>query len=100
KPMIDLFEWHPKEKNRFFLINRSTGKVLKTEYISSETFFFFHVINCYEDNNHLVVDLIAYEDTSNFQAMYIDRLRGDIMDNSKACTPKRFVIPLGDDLKQ
>jgi len=43
-------EWRPEPRNRFFLIEKETGKVLKTEIYAAEAFFFLHFINAYEEN--------------------------------------------------
>lgn len=47
-------EWRPKEKNRFHIIEKATGKVIKIEYFSSEPFFFLHFVNCFENSNNQV----------------------------------------------
>lgn len=97
KPMIELFEWHGRERNRFFIVDRATGKPLKAEYFSEDSFFYYHIINAYEDNNHIVLDMIAYDDTRNFQAMFIDRLRQNVMEDSPPGQVRRYVIPLLED---
>ncbi len=51
--MITRLEWKPNERCRFFLIEKKTGKVIKTEYVSAEAFFFLHIVNCYEQNNQV-----------------------------------------------
>lgn len=50
----DWLEWKPNEKCKFYVIEKSTGNILKTEYYSSEPFFFLHFINCIEDINNQV----------------------------------------------
>ena len=48
----DWLEWRPEEKNRFVIIEK-TGKIVKTEYYSNDSFFFLHFINCYEEDNEV-----------------------------------------------
>jgi carotenoid cleavage dioxygenase-like enzyme len=48
-----VLEWRPQEKNRFIIVEKNSGKVLKTEFISAESFYFMHIINCYEENNQV-----------------------------------------------
>ena len=100
KPMIELFEWHGREKNRFFIVDRGTGKPLRTEYFSEESFFFYHIINCYEDNNHIIVDMIAYKDTKNFQSMFIERLRQNVMEDTPSGQVRRYVFPILEDISK
>ena len=34
---------------RLYVVDRSTGEVLKTKYMSADTFYCLHHINAYED---------------------------------------------------
>jgi len=49
----DWFEWRPQDKNRFYVFDKTSGKVSKTEFMSSEAFYFMHFINCYEENGQV-----------------------------------------------
>jgi len=46
-------DWQPTEKNRFYLIEKSSGKVVNLEILSKEPFFFMHVINCFQEGNQV-----------------------------------------------
>ena len=37
---------------RLHVVERSTGEVLKTKYMSADTFYCLHHINAYEDNGN------------------------------------------------
>lgn len=50
----DILEWKPQDKNRFVIVEKSTGKVFNTEFLSSESFYFMHIFNCYEENNQVI----------------------------------------------
>jgi carotenoid cleavage dioxygenase-like enzyme len=45
----DWFEWKPHLRNRFHIIDKESGRVIKTEYASAEPFFFLHFVNCFYD---------------------------------------------------
>lgn len=62
KPFIKNYHWQDKVPTRFLFINRNTKKLEKEFY--SEPFFCFHHINAYEQNRHVILDLIAYPDAS------------------------------------
>ena len=48
-------EWRQDASNLFIIIDKNTGKfVTKMEILSSESFFFWHLINCYEDEDNQV----------------------------------------------
>lgn len=62
----------------------------------------FHHINAYEDNGHVVFDMITYEDSSLYDMFYLENLRQDTeqLIERKVFTPpvcQRFVLPLGVD---
>ncbi|CAG7677888.1 unnamed protein product, partial [Allacma fusca] len=94
-PLNDFSEWDPEERNRFVIIEKSTGKILKRKIESSETFFFLHVINCYEENNQLIFDVLAYPDLAHIDKLFLNNLI-----DGGCCKPettgifKRFILPL------
>lgn len=62
----------------------------------------FHHINAYEEEGHLVFDMICYADSSLYDLFYIQNFRHDlnsfVQANEKCFTLpicKRFVLPLG-----
>jgi hypothetical protein len=42
-------------------------------YLSS-AFFFLHIINAYEDNNHIVIDVSCYDNADMLKCMTIEAL--------------------------
>src|SRR5579875_3628998 len=46
-------EWRPELKNRFFVVEKATGKLMKTEFVSQDPFFFLHQINAYEEDDQV-----------------------------------------------
>lgn len=108
------FEWHPHDKVAFYVIEKATGKILKTEYISDGPFYFMHFINCYEDGDQvstsfsianffnelteiilqIVVDLNCYDSPAIIDTMQLAKLRAgetELADHPYAC---RYVLPL------
>lgn len=47
-------EWHPDFCNRFHIVNKQTGEVLKTEFLSFAAFYGVSILNAYEDGNNNV----------------------------------------------
>lgn len=64
----------------------------------SRAFFYFHTINSYEDEGHIVTDLMAYDDASILDKWDLGKLRKNIYDENNQAIPTRFVIPLRTDL--
>jgi carotenoid isomerooxygenase len=40
----------------------------------SSAFFYLHIINAYEDENHLVIDICCYDNANMLQCMTIEAL--------------------------
>jgi len=91
-------EWHPEYPNRFYVINKRTGKILNTEFISAKVFYFIHIINCYEDddNQELILDISTYDDPSILDNQFLKKLRTEcsFYDSGFQASIQRFVIPL------
>lgn len=68
KPFIENYVWRdiPVE---FTILDKNGNIVLK---IKSENFFCFHMVNAYEENGKVYLDLIIYPDASIIQALYLN----------------------------
>ncbi|CAG7827335.1 unnamed protein product [Allacma fusca] len=96
----DFSEWRPDKTNRFVIVEKSTGKILKRKIESSEPFFFLHVINCYEENNQLLLDILTFPGINEIQGMYLKSLIDGTFCNSEPCgILKRFVLPLAENFE-
>ncbi|CAL8110508.1 unnamed protein product [Orchesella dallaii] len=91
----DWLEWRPNLKNRFHLIHKDTGKLIKTEIISEEPFFFLHIVNCYVENDQMIVDVMALDDPGILDGMFLCKLRRNMIEDNAQPSGRRFVIPLG-----
>jgi beta,beta-carotene 9',10'-dioxygenase len=69
KPFIENYVWEPSEGTRFQVVDRSTGE-LRGSY-ETDAFFCFHHVNAFDRDGELVVDLIAYEDASIIDSLYL-----------------------------
>jgi beta,beta-carotene 9',10'-dioxygenase len=70
KPFIENYAWDGTESTRFQVIDRETGERRGT--YETDAFFCFHHVNAFERDGELVVDLIAYEDPSVIDSLYLD----------------------------
>ena len=91
RPFIENYEWKPERGSRFLIIDREAGE-LKAE-VDAEAFFTFHQANAFEDGRELVVDLVAYEDKSIIDALYLDKLRAGER-GASAGRLRRYRLPL------
>ncbi|XP_075540387.1 carotenoid-cleaving dioxygenase, mitochondrial-like [Dermacentor variabilis] len=92
----DCFDWIPKEKTKFVVLDRNTGSVLRTRFLA-DPLFFFHAVNAFEDDGHIVFDMVAYDDASIMDRYYLDRIRNGMNEDiDPGCQGhfRRFVIPV------
>ena len=95
----ECLDWCQNEKNLFHVIDKESGKVVK-QFISSSGFFFLNFINCYEENNDILVDLVGYDSPEMLEKMSLEKLRQgrfDVKDKSKVM---RFKLSLDAGEKQ
>lgn len=94
----DAMHWDENSQARFHVVERSTGKLLDTVYVS-KGFFVFHHINAYEEDNNLVIDMCCYEDGQILKTLYIkalEEIASKPQPNTKlfSSRAKRYVLPL------
>lgn len=62
----------------------------------------YHHVNAFEEDDHVVFDVIAYDDDSLYDMFYLDKLNkknGNLGSSNKAYSSpkcKRFALPLTD----
>jgi beta,beta-carotene 9',10'-dioxygenase len=90
KPFIQNYVWRPQESTKFQVFDRETGALRGT--YETDPFFCFHHVNAFERAGELVIDLIAYDDPSIIDALYLDA------DGPRGTVPstelRRYVIDL------
>lgn len=65
-----------------------------------DPFVVFHHINAFEEDGHVVFDLITYKDSNLYDMFYIENMRQDtdkFVENNKIFSPpvcQRFVLPI------
>ncbi|XP_070494160.1 carotenoid isomerooxygenase-like isoform X2 [Chironomus tepperi] len=96
EPMITCLKWFPDKPTLIYLVDRSTGELRHT--YQTEAFFFLHIINQYEKDDHVVLDISCYKDPEMLNCMYIDSMKKMQSNPDYARLfrgrPLRFVLPL------
>lgn len=80
----------------FHFIDRKTKKEVPTKFYT-DAMVFFHHVNAYEEDGHIIFDIIAYTDNSLYDMFYLKNLDKDFEENVKLTsipTCRRFVVPL------
>ncbi|KAM9767080.1 beta,beta-carotene 15,15'-dioxygenase [Menidia menidia] len=83
----------------FHVVNRKTGKAVSKRF-HGDALVVFHHVNAYEEDGHLVCDLIAYRDAGLYDMFYLHTMRQEtgsfIQSHQDFCPPvcQRFVLPL------
>jgi carotenoid isomerooxygenase len=96
EPLISSLKWFPDKLTYIYLIDRDSGELRHT--YCTEAFFFLHIINQYEKDNHVVLDICCYKDPEMLNCMYIESMK-DMQHNPDYAKlfrgrPLRFVLPL------
>ncbi|XP_077988510.1 carotenoid-cleaving dioxygenase, mitochondrial-like [Glandiceps talaboti] len=92
-PIIDAMTFDRDEYTRFHVIRRETGELLQTQY-TSDAFFNFHVVNAYEDDHQLVIDVCAYTDAQILVEGKLSTVRDPLNESFSGAEFRRLVIPL------
>jgi beta,beta-carotene 9',10'-dioxygenase len=94
KPFIENYRWKPERSSRFIVMNNGDGGV--TGIYNTDPFFAFHHVNAFESSsNEIILDIVAYNDSSIIRSLYLDILKGD--SHGKVSPPgklRRYHIPL------
>ncbi|KAH0619516.1 hypothetical protein JD844_000200 [Phrynosoma platyrhinos] len=88
--------FHKDDKTWIHLIDKRTKKVTSTKFYT-DAMVLFHHVNAYEEDDHVVFDVISYTDNSLYQMFYLKNLDSNFENNVKLAaipTCKRFVLPL------
>uniref|UniRef100_A0A8D0BZ10 Beta-carotene oxygenase 1 n=1 Tax=Salvator merianae TaxID=96440 RepID=A0A8D0BZ10_SALMN len=88
--------FHKDDKTWIHLIDKKTKKDVSSKFYT-DAMVLFHHVNAYEEDDHVVFDIISYRDSSLYQMFYLKNLDGNFESNVKlnsipSCM--RFVIPL------
>ncbi|XP_073438477.1 beta,beta-carotene 15,15'-dioxygenase [Dendrobates tinctorius] len=93
--------FHSDEKTWFHIVDKRTKKPVAEKFYS-DALVSYHHINAYEEDGHVVFDIIAYKDNSLYEMFYMANLRRDLSQETRvSSTPTytRFVVPLQYDKK-
>ncbi|KAM3593587.1 uncharacterized protein V6R79_016439 [Siganus canaliculatus] len=92
-------KFSPEENTLIHLIDRKTGKLVETKYYT-EAMVVYHHINAFEDEGHVVFDVIAYKDNSLYNMFYLSKLKENttfLDDTYSKPSYKRFALPIHSD---
>lgn len=96
KPLASNFKWFADQNTFIYLLCRTTGQ-LKHTY-ETDAFFYLHIINAYETDGYVVVDICCYKDPAMLDCMYTEAMRNMQSNPDYArmfrAKPLRFVLPL------
>ncbi|XP_038142692.1 beta,beta-carotene 15,15'-dioxygenase [Cyprinodon tularosa] len=86
----------PDENTLIHLIDRRTGKQVDVKYYT-QSMVIYHHVNAFEDEGHIVFDVIAYNDDKLYDMFYLKNLKKDADTPSEVYTQpsfRRFALPI------
>lgn len=98
-PPLWIFKFLCPHQTLIHLIDRKTGKEVETKFYTGSMITYHHV-NAYEEDDHLVFDIIAYKDNKLYDMFYLSELKENpekAGENYSKPSYKRFVLPLTSD---
>lgn len=93
-PFTESLKWLNEENTRIILIDRATGALKHVFYV--DPFYFLYIINQYEKDDHVVIDLCCYRNAEIIDETFVDKLvENEAKNGDKFQSPAlRFVLPL------
>ncbi|XP_072452064.1 beta,beta-carotene 15,15'-dioxygenase-like isoform X1 [Chiloscyllium punctatum] len=94
--------WFPDDKTYIHIIDRKTKKPLPVKFYT-DALIVYHHVNAYEEDNHVVFDIIAYDDNGLYEMFYLENMTSsnqkfDIKGKTFSLPScRRFIIPLDHD---
>lgn len=73
KPFIENFTYDPGADTLFSVIELDSGRLVAN--VPANAFFAFHHVNAYEEGDSLIVDVLAYDDASLIDQLYVAEMR-------------------------
>ncbi|KAI3355159.1 hypothetical protein L3Q82_018026, partial [Scortum barcoo] len=89
----------PEENTLIHLIDRKTGKEVETKFYTRAMVVYHHV-NAFEEDGHVIFDVIAYNDSSLYDMFYLSKLKDNPLfhdDGYSKPSYRRFALPVGSD---
>lgn len=98
KPLGDGIKIHPGQPISIIIVNKKTGKKLPVEYLAPHGFV-FHFINCYEENDHVICDVVLFESGDILHAAYLEQINNKEYNATTLPHAEyiRYVLPLNLD---
>ncbi|XP_037549749.1 beta,beta-carotene 15,15'-dioxygenase isoform X1 [Nematolebias whitei] len=89
----------PDENTLIHLIDKNTGKKVEIKFYTGAMVVYHHV-NAFEDDGHVVFDVIAYDDISLYEMFYLSKLREPAGSQGQGYSKpsyRRFALPVHSD---
>lgn len=66
------YKWKPNLGTKFTVMDRVSGEVVSV--VKTDAFLSLHHVNAFEDGGNIFVDLVAFDDDSVIEGLYIDKM--------------------------
>ncbi|WP_426574505.1 carotenoid oxygenase family protein [Aquihabitans sp. McL0605] len=92
RPIERCMHWHEGMPTRTAVLDKETGAVVAT--VELPAMFAFHILNTWDEDDHVVLDVVAYDDAAAVGHMYFDSLLGPEGGDVPPSRIVRYRIPL------
>jgi beta,beta-carotene 9',10'-dioxygenase len=75
KPFITNYKWKNYKAAVFIIIDKKTGSII--DRITTNSFLFFHIVNSFDKNDSIFIDMPVYNNNEIIDAFYLNNLRSE-----------------------
>lgn len=75
KAYYDCYHWYADHDTKLVVLSRHDGRLINEVVI--EMCFAFHFVNCYQEDNRIIVDYCAADNAERINYFYLKKLRSD-----------------------
>ena len=72
RSFIENYKWQEERGTKIYLIEKESGAV---KSFNTTSFFAFHHVNAFEEDDDVVFDIVAYKDAAVIEELYLEHLR-------------------------
>ena len=87
--LMDSLKWEPERGSRLLVVSRETGERVATIHVGNR--YCLHLVNCFEEDGRLTVDVLEMERPLYDQYQVVPDLFADVCEGG----PVRFVVDVG-----
>ena len=75
KPYYECYRWYEDHDTKLVVLSRLDGSLIKE--VDIDTCFIFHFVNCYQEDNQIIVDYCAADNAQRINHFYLNKIKAE-----------------------